>query len=220
MWVLDPPMLPGLGHRALREVNRRLVSWRVSGVLGRLGLDRPVVLTTLPYVAWLIRGLDRRALVYYCTDDYSHWPSADRATLEQADRELGRTADLVLAASQALADRHGASGRCRYFPHGVDFDHFAAAQGRADVPADLARLPSPRIGFFGLIYEKLDFSLLGAVARQFPAASLVMIGPVASCPDDFAACPTCTWSGPGPTRNCPGRSPRWTSCCCPMSTTR
>jgi hypothetical protein len=102
MWVLDVPMVPGLGTALLRNVNRSLVSFRLRSALASLGMSRPVVLTTLPYIGWLIRDLPRRGLVYYCTDDYSHWPSADREALQQADREMTADADLILAASQAL----------------------------------------------------------------------------------------------------------------------
>lgn len=179
LWVVDLPMLPGLGNRVIRSVNGRLVSAQLARILGRLGMAPPLVLTTLPYTAWLIRNLRHRGLVYYCTDDYSHWPSADGAALRRADRELSAASGLILAASRALLEGHGQYGRCRYFPHGVDRDHFASAMLPGPVPADLDRIPSPRIGFFGLVYEKIDFELLRRLAGRFAGASLVMIGPVA-----------------------------------------
>jgi glycosyltransferase involved in cell wall biosynthesis len=188
MWVLDLPMLPGLGNRLLRDLNRSLVTVYLRRTMRRLNMRRPVVLTTLPYVEWLIRDLARDGLVYYCTDDYSHWPAADRETLIRADREMSRKADLILAVSRALVASHAAEAWCEYFPHAVDFAHFAAAQREA-VADDLASLPSPRIGFFGLIYEKLDFRLLTEVALRFQEATLVLIGPVAYCPPDFANLP-------------------------------
>jgi glycosyltransferase involved in cell wall biosynthesis len=185
MWTLDVPMLPGMSNHLLREMNRLLVVTRLRGVLSSLGMELPVVLTTLPYVGWLIRGLRRRGLVYYCTDDYSHWPSADRETLQRAERELTREADLILAASHALQLRHAETGRCEYFPHGVDYHHFATVQQLNDSDPILALLPRPRIGFFGLIYEKLDFQLLADVAKHFRHGSLVLIGPRAYSPIEF-----------------------------------
>lgn len=202
MWVVDLPMLPGLGNRLLRRANRHLVSSRLGRVLDRLGMADPVILTTLPYVTWLARGVRRRATIYYCTDDYSHWPSADGETLRRADRQLGAEADLVLAASHALQEQHADAARCRYFPHGVDFDHFASSRGRP-IAEDLAHLPGPRIGFFGLIYEKLDFELLAAIARRFGGASLVMIGSVDRRPEEFAAIPNVHLLGPRPYENLP-----------------
>src|SRR5262249_52424212 len=98
-------------------------------------------------------------------------------------------ADLVLAASQALFRQHEYTGVCRYFPHGVDFDHFASARQPAEADPAVASLPRPRIGFFGLIYEKLNFDLLSAVARRFRDGSLVMIGPQAYSPPEFGRLP-------------------------------
>jgi glycosyltransferase involved in cell wall biosynthesis len=203
MWVVDLPMLPGLGRPFLRSANRRLVSWRVRSAVKHLGMEEPVLLTTLPYIGWLVRDVPRRAMVYYCTDDYSHWPSADGETLRRADRVFSDRADLILAASRALHASHDGAGRCRYFPHGVDYAHFASARAPGAVPEDLDRLAGPRIGFFGLIYEKLDFELLEAVARRFPAASLVMIGSVVTCPERFASLPNVHLLGPKPYEELP-----------------
>ena len=189
MWVVDLPMLPGLGNPVLRSINRFLVTARLKQILAQLTFQNPLVLTTLPYIGWLIRGLRTRGLIYYCTDDYSHWPSADRDTLQQAEHDLQGEADLILAASKALLARHQNTRNSVYFPHGVDYAHFASAQqANASIP-EVDRLPHPRIGFFGLVYEKLDFELLTMLARRFSSGSLVMIGPVSHCPEDFRAIP-------------------------------
>jgi glycosyltransferase involved in cell wall biosynthesis len=196
MWVVDLPMIPGLGSRILRDLNRRFAARRLHAILEHLEMTEPLLLTTLPYIGWLVCDLPLRAKIYYCTDDYGHWPSADRETLMRADREFSAAADLILAVSHALFASHRSAGRCRYFPHGVDFAHFASVRQVQCLPDDLAQIPAPRIGFFGLIYEKLDFALLTAVARHFPAASLVLLGSVVHCPEDFAALPNVYLLGP------------------------
>jgi glycosyltransferase involved in cell wall biosynthesis len=203
MWVVDPPMIPGHGSRHVRGLNRCLLAWRLRGVLRRLGLESPLLVTNLPYINGLVRDLRLRGRVYYCTDDYSHWPSADGDALRRADREFAAEADLVLAVSRALHARYEATGRCHYFPHGVDYAHFRTARDARLVAADVARLPGPRVGFFGLIYEKLDFELLGALARRFPAGSLVMIGSVVHCPEWFARLPNVHLLGPKPYEHLP-----------------
>jgi glycosyltransferase involved in cell wall biosynthesis len=203
MWVIDLPMLPGTGRPLIRNINRCLVTSRLRSMLARLGMERPTVLTTLPYMNWLIRDLPRAGLVYYCTDDYSHWPSADGPMLRQADRELAESADLILAASRLLHQRYEHTGRCHYFPHGVDFEHFASVQAaKRPMPSNGERKTS-RIGFFGLIYEKLDFELLTAVAQAFPHARLDMIGPVATCPEAFAQLPNVHFAGAKPYEELP-----------------
>src|SRR5204863_5959509 len=64
--------------------------------------------------------------------------------------------------------------------HGVDYRHFVQACDSATrVPADLAALPKPVIGFFGLVAEWLDMDAIAACARAYPRGSVVLIGKVA-----------------------------------------
>jgi glycosyltransferase involved in cell wall biosynthesis len=203
MWVLSPPMLPASGGAAGKRINRWLVTQRIRSTVRRLEFSQPLVLTTLPYTAWLLGDVGQRGLVYYCTDDYSFWPGADREMLQAAEREISRRADLVLAASHKLADLHAGAARCEYFPHAVDFDHFASAASVTSLPEPLRKLPAPRIGFFGLIYEKLDFHLLRLLAESLPQASLVFIGPVDYCPEDFTRLPNVHFVGKQPYEELP-----------------
>ena len=205
MWVVDLPMLPVSGGRVGQQANRWLVTHRLSAVFRKLGLPAPIVLTTLPYGHALIRGLSRQALVYYCTDDYSYWPDAQRDAMQQAEEELCREADMVLGVSHALVERLSRKAPCRYLPHGVDVGHFASVQRAGPVPQELSRLPGQKIGFFGLIYEKLDFELLTSVAKAFSDASLVMIGRVDYCSEAFRRLPNVHLVGPQPYADLP----RW-----------
>lgn len=202
LWVTDLPMLPSVG-RSTQFINQRLVSRRLKKDLQSLGMAEPVVLTTLPYVHWMIRSIRRRALLYYCTDDYSHWPGADREALLEADDVMSQLADIVLPVSRALLRRYENRARCEYFPHGVDFNHFSSARNITEPAEALSALKSPRIGFFGLIYEKIDFALLSKVAKHLPAANLVMIGPVDYCEESFSALPNVHMMGRQPYEDLP-----------------
>ena len=188
MWVIDAPMLPYIGNTMARVVNRTLVTGVLKRAMKIAGISSPTVITTLPHVSWLIDDIGQRQTVYYCTDDYSQWPEAERDALLRAEEELQSRCDLVLAVSDRLMERNRNVSHCAYFPHAVDYDHFASVFRNSPHPS-IANLPSPRIGFFGLIYEKLDFELLTQVAQTFPEASLVMIGPVDYCPEPFSQLP-------------------------------
>lgn len=205
MWVIDLPMLPDVGGPLSREINRRLVTARLMRVINQLALDAPIVMTTLPYIGPMVRSLPRRSLVYYCTDDYSFWPDAQRDAVQRAEQELSREADLVIGVSHALVARLSKSTPCRYLPHGVDLDHFGSVGEAGPVPAVLAGLPGRKIGFFGLIYEKLDFGLLSLLAESFSDDSLVMIGRVDSCPESFRRVRNVHLIGPQPYQELP----RW-----------
>ena len=64
------------------------------------------------------------------------------------------------------------------FPSIVDGALFVLARVRRSDPEDQASSPRPRLGFYGVIDERLDIELIDAVAAMRPEWQLVMIGPV------------------------------------------
>jgi UDP-galactopyranose mutase len=63
-------------------------------------------------------------------------------------------------------------------PSSVDVDHFATARRCKEDPADQAGIAHPRLGFFGVLDERLDIPLLAGIAEAKPDWQFVMIGPV------------------------------------------
>jgi glycosyltransferase involved in cell wall biosynthesis len=69
----------------------------------------------------------------------------------------------------------------------VDVAHFrGAAQGIDEAP-DQQPIARPRLGFFGVIDERLDLALVAGLARAHPEWQLVLVGPVLKI--DAAALP-------------------------------
>jgi UDP-galactopyranose mutase len=64
------------------------------------------------------------------------------------------------------------------FPSAVDAAHFTQARRPCADPPDQIDLPRPRLGFFGVIDERLDRDLAAAVARARPDWQLIFVGPV------------------------------------------
>jgi hypothetical protein len=100
--------------------------------------------------------------------------------VKDLEARLLRRADLVLASSEPLlAAKRALNPRAVLVRHGVDHAHFARALDPAlPVPEDLARLPRPVIGFFGLVADWIDLDLVRAVADAYPRASVVLLGKV------------------------------------------
>jgi UDP-galactopyranose mutase len=63
-------------------------------------------------------------------------------------------------------------------PSSVDTAFFAKARALTDVPEDEAHVAHPRIGYCGVIDERLDLALLTQIAQARPDWQLVLIGPV------------------------------------------
>ncbi|HEU4828282.1 MAG TPA: glycosyltransferase [Gemmatimonadales bacterium] len=115
------------------------------------------------------------ATVYDCMDELSLFLHAPPHLLAREEALL-RRADVVFTGGpslfQAKRERH-ANIHC--FPSSVDAGHFRAARGE---PADQAALPHPRLGFYGVIDERIDLAVIGALADRHPEWQIVMVGPV------------------------------------------
>src|SRR5689334_3051160 len=112
-------------------------------------------------------SLEPGAVVYDCMDELSLFRGAPPALIERERRLLER-ADLVFTGGQSLyeakRERHPA---VHAFPSSIDADHFGRARGAAAAetePADQAAIPRPRLGYFGVIDERIDLDLIAAAA--------------------------------------------------------
>ena len=137
------------------------------------------------------------AVVYDCMDELSAFKNADPA-LPRLERDLMRRADLVFTGGQSLFEaKQHQHHNIHALPSSVDVDHFAAARRCKDQPADQAAVPHPRLGFFGVLDERLDTSLLRGVAEARPEWQMVMIGPVVKIdPADLPRLPNIHYLGP------------------------
>jgi UDP-galactopyranose mutase len=118
------------------------------------------------------------AVVYDCMDELSAFKGAP-AIIKAREAELMRRAALVLTGGQSLfeAKRHQ-HANIHPLPSSVDVAHFAQARHITTDPQDQASIPHPRLGFFGVIDERMDIALLDGVAAARPDWHLVMLGPV------------------------------------------
>jgi glycosyltransferase involved in cell wall biosynthesis len=160
----------------------------LQGLLAQAGIDQFVLWYYTPMALGYTLGLPRPlASVYDCMDELSAFRGAP-PELVAREAELLARVDLVFTGGQSLYDakrRH--LGSVHLFPSAVDLEHFGQARDGLPDPPDQAHLPHPRLGFFGVLDERLDTDLLAAVADLRPEWQLVLIGPVAKI--DPAALP-------------------------------
>jgi UDP-galactopyranose mutase len=118
------------------------------------------------------------ATIYDCMDELSAFKGAP-AALKEHEAHLMNRASLVLTGGQSLyeAKRHQHTN-IHPFPSSVDVEHFAQARRITTDPSDQAAIVGPRLGFFGVIDERMDLALLDGVAAARPAWHIVMLGPV------------------------------------------
>jgi glycosyltransferase involved in cell wall biosynthesis len=178
--VVSPVVLPWADRARVLRTNRRLLGLTVRRALRRLEMRRPVFWSFLPTGELVAEAVDPSLVVYHCVDDYAANPAVPAEMVRRLERALVGRADLVFATSQPLADRLAAFGKPTHCLTNVaEVEHFAAARlATTGVPAEVAKLPAPRVGFVGnLAAYKVDLGLLAEIARRRPAWSLVLIGP-------------------------------------------
>lgn len=130
------------------------------------------------YYGRILPFLPRRGALYDCNDNHLEFPGTSpwaRGYLERVTRQVDR---VVISAPllRELITPLRQSGIVE-IANGVDWPLFDAAWQAPRAPLDISGLKRPRIGYAGALAPWIDFELLAQVARNFPEASLVLIGP-------------------------------------------
>ncbi|HTL55202.1 MAG TPA: glycosyltransferase [Candidatus Limnocylindrales bacterium] len=158
---------------------RRLVLEFIKGpVAGQF--ERPVQWFYDPMTAPIFIGrLGERLTVYDCMDELSKFQGAP-PEIRQREQQLLAQADVVFTGGRKLFQaKSRLHPNCHFYGCGVDATHFGRAHQEAtQLPQELAQLPKPVLGYFGVIDERLDYQLIDALAEANPEQSVVMIGPV------------------------------------------
>jgi protoporphyrinogen oxidase/glycosyltransferase involved in cell wall biosynthesis len=130
-----------------------------------------------PMALPLMKNLTPAAVVYDCMDELSAFRNAPRQ-LVQRESALLKAADVVFTGGPSLyrakRERHP-SVHC--MTSSVDVAHFSRGREQADDHLAQRSLPRPRLGYFGVIDERLDLALIAALADAHPDWQIVMVGP-------------------------------------------
>jgi glycosyltransferase involved in cell wall biosynthesis len=163
-----------------------------------------------PMALGIAEDLPADAWVYDCMDELSAFDFAPEGLAEREAALLAR-ADVVFAGGRSLhAARQRQRPDIRLFPSSVDAAHFGRARTKRPDPADQADIARHRVGFFGVIDERMDLDLVAATAARLPEVSFVMLGPVVKV--DPARLPRGSnihWLGPKPYAVLPDYLAHW-----------
>ncbi|PTU73129.1 glycosyltransferase family 1 protein [Pseudomonas mangrovi] len=171
-------LVPRLPHACGGEPSARLQRELLDGYLQRLKVDDLILWFYTPMALAFASHLRARLTVYDCMDELSAFRGAPAALIER-ERELLLRADLVFTGGYSLYEaKCELHSNAHPFPSSVDVEHFAAARDAQPDPSDQAALGRPRLGFYGVIDERLDLALIDQVARLRPDWQLVLVGPV------------------------------------------
>ena len=164
-----------------------------------------------PMAVAFTRGLQRDVTVYDNMDELSAFRGAS-AELLQLEAELFAQADVVFTGGRALYEAKKARHpNVHCFPSSVDAAHFASARLKLEPdPESQQAIPHPRIGFFGVIDERMDTGLIAELADIRPDWHFVMIGPVVKIdPEDLPRRANLHWLGMRTYNELPAYLARW-----------
>jgi len=189
-----PHLEPALGVRTCAETGVVVVTPSLPETLGEA--EREETLKALletylagekgPFIRWYYtpmmlpfsRDVPSVCTVYDCMDELANFRFAPPQLLG-LERELLKAADVVFTGGYSLYEaKKGLHPNIHPFPSSVDRAHFAKARGVDASPDDQGPIGKPRLGFYGVIDERMDLELIAAVADAHPEWSIVLVGPV------------------------------------------
>ena len=162
------------------EIQRKLIN--------RLFLSQNIT----NFVAWfytpmalpLSSQLQPTAVVYDCMDELSGFKFAPPELLEN-ERSLFEKADLVFTGGQSLYEaKKSQHSNVHAFPSSIDAAHFEKARTIESEPEDQKQISHPRLGYCGVIDERMNLDLLEQTADLRPDWQFIMIGPVVKIADE------------------------------------
>jgi hypothetical protein len=168
------PMIP---HRERAHV-RELLERMIADVLCRFAIGRWIAWYYTPSALAFTRDIRSDLTVYDCMDELSLFAGAD-PELVSLEAQLLVRADVVFTGGMSLhRSKEARHHNVHFFPSSVDVACFARARETLREPEDHAALRRPRLGFYGVVDERMDLELIARAASQRPDWSFIIVGPV------------------------------------------
>ena len=140
--------------------------------------EAPLVWFYTPMALPLLAAFRPALVVYDCMDELASFKNAPRQLLQRESALMSR-ADLLFTGGPSLhAAKQGRHDNAWCFPSSVDAAHFEQALDRTNGHPLQNALPHPRLGYYGVIDERMDLGLIAALADAHPSWQIVMVGPV------------------------------------------
>ncbi len=197
---LSPVVTPARHRVGIARLTSSLVVRSITKAVEELGGSLEALIDCAPFAPVLGRCSERRR-VYWAQDDFvamADLIGVSRDGMRRGEIRLARKADLIVAANPRVeADMSHFGTRTALIPFGCDPTVFGRTLELE--PASDIVLKPPIAGFMGHIGERIDASLLEAVAAA--GVSLLLVGPThprfdVKALDTLLSRPNVQWVGP------------------------
>ncbi len=176
VFVVQPRLPSGLEPEALDIVQGLLL----NAMLREMEVQSYVLWYCTPLALRFTEYFAPAAVVYDCVDELGAFEGTPHE-IRRRERQLLDRSDVVFTGGRSLYEaKRLLHPNVHAFPSSVDVAHFGAARslrGQPE-PPDQRGLARPRVGYMGVIDERLDRDLVDFVARSRPGWQIVLAGPV------------------------------------------
>jgi glycosyltransferase involved in cell wall biosynthesis len=176
-----PVLAPVSGQLPLKQMARTIRRLALRRALRQLNMTQPIVWFSRPDMLDLLDEAPSPCLrVYHVVDEYTaysnHTPESQRR-LEANEKQMLAQVDAVIVVSKNLYEAKRPFNQNTYLvANGVNYQAYTAALDAAGLPEALQAIRPPRLGYIGLIGDKLNLAMLKEVAEQNPDWSVVLVG--------------------------------------------
>lgn len=178
--IVSPLFIPFYHSLFWRWINQKILIRQIKKIIGD-DSRRPILWISIPTATNLVGKLNEKLSIYHCVDDFSAFEVLDFALISQMEKELMEKVDLIFVSNLALSKIKAKNypEKTFFVPHGGNVDNFLRTEKeKSKEPADLLKIPRPRISFAGKIGYSTDLSLINYLAQKNPGFSFVLLGPV------------------------------------------
>ncbi len=170
--ILSPQILSGEYRNAgIRALNRAILARAIRPFVE----GKPhIFLTNSPFSDDLIESLRPVRVGFDLIDDFCAFEWSPPDSRQRQKRILSQTHFSFAGTYALLQQFKGQAKDLDFLASGVDYAKMTA---RAVEPDELKRLPRPRLLYVGTLNDRLSGDLIDRVARSFPSASVVIVGP-------------------------------------------
>jgi len=178
-----PVWAPVSGHSPLRQLTKMARQRAFRNTLRELQMSQPIVWFYHPKWNDMIDKVpSARLRLYHVIDEYVSYQNKTPARcrlIEKLEREMMAQVDAVIVVSRELYETKRSFNPNTYLvPNGVNYQAYDDALADPYLPKDLEKIKPPRLGYSGLVGDKLNLSMLKDLAQENPEWSLVFLGPV------------------------------------------
>ncbi|MCX7956699.1 MAG: glycosyltransferase [Endomicrobia bacterium] len=189
LYVYSPLVLPLHKYKIVRYINDMILKLQLDIIIQKFDFKKNIILWGyVPNMIDFLKRYDEILSVYHCVDELSANPLIPKDFVKQKEQELLKKVSVVLVSSKTLyEERKKLHPKVYYLPNVADFEHFnKATLEDIEIPKDLQKIPSPRIGLVGALSRyKVDFGLIKSIAVRHKEWSFVLIGPTGEGEEAF-----------------------------------